>query len=311
MKLSIIVPVYNEEKNLPAFFNALAHALQAFEYEVIVVNDGSQDKSLSVLKGLASNDKRIKVIDFRGNFGQTAALSAGITESSGDIIIPIDSDMENDPADIPRLLKKLDEGYDVVSGWRQHRWEGQILRKIPSHMANWLISRITKVYLHDYGCTLKAYRRDVIVDVPLYGEMHRFIPALAAGRGARVTEIPVSFKPRIHGSSNYGISRSFKVLLDLLVIRFLDKYLNKPIHFFGGLGFYAFGIGLLSMVGAVYARFAFGTSLIQTPLPTFAAMCVIVGVQLVVMGVLSEMIMRTYYESRGKHPYMIRERINF
>ncbi len=311
MKLSIVVPVYNEEKNLPPFFDAISHALKGFDYEVIAVNDGSRDGSFIVLKQFAEKDKRIKVINFRGNFGQTAALSAGITESTGNVVVPIDSDMENDPADIPRLLKKLDEGYDVVSGWRQHRWEGQLLRKMPSHIANWLISRITKVYLHDYGCTLKAYRRDVIIDVPLYGEMHRFIPALASKRGARVTEMPVSFKPRLHGSSNYGISRSFKVLLDLLVIRFFDKYLNKPIHFFGGLGFYAFGLGALSIIGALYARFAYGTSLIQTPLPTFAAMCVIVGVQLIVMGVLAEMIMRTYYESRGKLPYLVRERINF
>jgi glycosyltransferase involved in cell wall biosynthesis len=311
MRLSIVTPVYNEEKNLPVFFDALDKALATFDYEVIAVDDGSKDGSFKVLRQFASGDKRVKVIHFRGNFGQTAALSAGIAESSGDIVIPIDSDMENDPADIPRLLQKLEEGFDVVSGWRQKRWEGQLLRKMPSHMANWLISRITGVYLHDYGCTLKAYRRDVIIDVPLYGEMHRFIPALASRRGARVTEIPVSFQPRPHGRSNYGISRSFKVLLDLLVIRFFDKYLSKPIHFFGGLGFMSLALGIIATLWAFERKFIQGESFIQTPLPVFAALFFIVGVQLIVMGILAEMIMRTYYESSGKHPYTIHVKINF
>ncbi len=313
MKISIITPIYNEEKNIPHLYARLSEVLKKLphEYEIIAINDGSQDKSLQVLREFAAQDKALKVINFRNNFGQTAALSAGIESATGEVIILIDSDLENDPADIAHIITKINEGYDVVSGWRKNRWKGQfITRKLPSLVANALISKIAGVKLHDYGCTLKGYRREVVQSIMLYGEMHRFIPAYAKKAGARIAEIPVHYTPRIHGKSNYGIGRLLRVLPDLLLLKFLDKYMNRPIHFFGLLGFWAFGAGFLAIVLALYLRFFHSISLIETPLPTLSAMCVIVGVQLLVMGLVAEMLMRTYYESQQKRPYVIKEKIN-
>jgi glycosyltransferase involved in cell wall biosynthesis len=313
MRISVVTPIFNEEQNIPLLYERLTKALKGFksEYEIIAVDDGSRDKSREALSMLAKKDPCLKLVFLRNNFGQTSALSAGIEMASGDTIVLIDSDLENDPADIGRIVAKIDEGYGVVSGWRKERWEGQtVTRKIPSFAANWLISYMTGVKLHDYGCTLKGYRRDIIQNIPLYGEMHRFIPAYASMMGAGVAEIEVNYAPRIHGKSNYGFSRLFRVIPDLILLNFMEKYMNRPMHFFGLLGFYSFGAGLLAIAGAVYARFAFGTSLIQTPLPTFAAMCVIVGFQLFVMGLLAEMLMRTYYESQHKRPYVVRETVN-
>jgi glycosyltransferase involved in cell wall biosynthesis len=314
MNCSIIIPIYNEADNLDELLKRLKDALKTAEatYEIIAVNDGSSDNTWQVLEAHAKSDKNLKIISFRRNYGQTAAIMAGISLSSGDVIIPIDADLENDPADIPLLLLKLNEGHDVVSGWRKNRWRNKLLtRKLPSIMANKLISWISGVRLSDYGCTLKAYRRDVIAGLQLYGEMHRFIPAYAAWNGARVTEIIVSHKPRVHGRSNYGISRTFRVILDLLLIKFLTKYMNRPIHFFGEVGFFAILLGTIAGLVAVFLRLFYDFHLVQTPLPIFSALLIIVGVQLMVMGILAEIIMRTYYESQQKTSYVIKDRINF
>lgn len=311
-KLSLIIPVYNEAAALPLLHQRITPLYDLFpETEVIYVDDGSKDASLARLREIAREDARVKVISFAGNHGQTAAMRAGIDHATGDILIPMDSDLENDPSDIPRLVAKLEEGHDVVSGWRQDRWQGKfITRKLPSVLANRLISRVTGVYLHDYGCTLKAYRREVIKDVRLYGEMHRFIPAYAAQQGGRVTELPVRYTPRKFGRSNYGISRTFRVLLDLLLIRFLDRYMDRPIHFFGGLGFLLFLLGGLSGAAAIALRLFFDLHLVQTPLPTLAALLLIMGTNMIMMGILGEMSMRTYYEASDRKSYRIRETVN-
>lgn len=314
MKLSVVTPVYNEEGNLKRLHKELSDVLGALgkEYEIIAVNDGSKDGSRGMLDDLAKNDRHFKIIHFHTNHGQTAALSAGINHASGEVIVMIDSDLENDPKDIPRLLSKIEEGYDVVSGWRKERWaDKKLRRKLPSVLANKIISKITGVPLHDYGCILKVYKRDVIVGVRLYGEMHRFIPAYASWRGARVGEMEVGHRPRTYGKTNYGISRTFRVILDLLVVRFLDKYMNRPMHFFGGLGFFSFGIGFLAGMTSVIFKLAHYRDFVATPLPTFSALFIIVGVQLIVMGVLAEILMRTYYESQNKETYFIKEKINF
>lgn len=312
MKLSIVVPVYNEEGNLKELHKELLSvlALLKVQYEIIWVNDGSKDGSLAVLDEIAKRDTTSKVIDFVRNFGQTAAMSAGIKQAIGDIIIPMDADLQNDPADIPKFLEKIEEGYDVVSGWRKDRKDKLLLRKIPSWIANSIIAAITGVHIHDYGCSMKAYRRDIIQGVLLYGEMHRFIPAYASWHGGTVTEIVVNHRARIHGVTKYGISRTFRVILDLVLIKFLSKYMNRPIHFFGGVGFISIALGGFAALLAIYLKYIHGTSFILTPLPIFSAMLVIVGVQLIVMGIIAEMLMRVYYESQGKQPYTIRKIIN-
>ena len=281
------------------------------DYEVIAVNDGSIDDGQNILMQLAEKNQHVKVINFIHNYGQTAALSAGIAHAHGEIIIPLDADLENNPADIPKLLEKLKAGYDVVSGWRRHRWQGKwFTRKLPSVLANRLISFFTDIKLHDYGCTLKAYRKEVIAGLQLYGEMHRFIPAYAAWNKARITEIEVSYQPRSRGKSNYGISRTFGVILDLLLIKFLTKYMNRPIHFFGGVGFISLALGVLAGLVAICLRLIYNFHFVQSPLPVFSALFIIVGVQLIVMGILAEMMMRTYYESQQKTPYVIKNKIN-
>ena len=307
--ISVVVPVYNEERNIAPLFARLKDALDSLNvaYEIIAIDDGSRDGSYSQLIAHAKEDSHIRVIRFSRNFGQTAALSAGIEHAQGSIIITIDSDLENDPRDIHLLLSKLDEGYDVVSGWRKNRWSGSTLtRKLPSVMANRLISSLTKVHLHDYGCTLKAYRIDVIKGVRLYGEMHRFVPAYAHWQGGRVAEVPVLYSPRLHGASNYGFSRTFRVLLDLVVIVFIHKYMNRPMHFFGSWGLLSIALGLFFGTTAVALRLFGIVHLVETPLPILSALFIIVGIQLVFFGVIAEMIMRTYYESQGRRPYIIR-----
>lgn len=314
MKISVVTPIYNEEKNIPILFRELSSVLAGLkvEYEIIAVNDGSKDGSYEVLFNLSQKDPHYKVINFKANCGQTAALSAGIDNATGDIIVPIDSDLENDPHDIPRLLEKLNDGFDVVSGWRQNRWAGHFFtRKFPSVVANWLISKITGVSLHDYGCILKAYRREVLFGTQLYGEMHRFIPAYASWNGAKVSEIIVTQRQRLHGKSNYGFGRIFRVLLDLVVIRFLDKYMNKPMHFFGGIGFISFGVGSIAGIIAVGLKLFHIRDFVTTPLPVFSALFLIVGVQLVAMGILAEILMRIYYQSQDSKSYRIKEKINF
>ncbi|GAB3687453.1 glycosyltransferase family 2 protein [Spirosoma flavus] len=310
--LSVILPIYNESKSIPILFDALDDAIGQYDYEIIAINDGSKDDSFAQLRKICAQNDRVKAINFKRNFGQTAAINAGIQYASGEIIVLIDSDLENDPHDIPKLIEKLDSGYDVVSGWRQNRWEKEFLtRKLPSRMANSLISSISGVKLHDYGCTLKAYRREVIKDVILYGQMHRFIPVYCAWQGGKVTEMPVSYRPRQFGKSNYGIFRTYKVLLDLVLIKFLDKYMQRPIHFFGGAGILAFLVSLAAVLLAAFFKITGQKDLVETPLPTIGSMFFIVGIQLVLMGVLAEILMRTYYESQHKMPYSVKETINF
>ncbi len=311
--LSIIIPVFNEAENLPVLQENLEAVLNALgrEYEVILVNDGSTDDSSAVLTALTIQNPRFKVVSFVRNFGQTAAMMAGIDHSQGDIIIPMDADLQNDPEDIPRLLAKLDEGYDVCSGWRQDRQDHAIKRNLPSRFANKLISTISGVRLHDYGCSLKAYRREVIKDVKLYGEMHRFIPIYANWMGARVTEIPVKHHPRLHGKSNYGLNRTFKVILDLIVIQFMARYMQKPIHFFGGFGLINLALSFLTFGWMLSLKLFWDTSFSITPLPMLIILFFLIGSQSIFFGLLAEIQMRTYYESQNKDAYQIEEKINF
>ena len=311
-KISVVLPIYNESKNIPILFDKLYQVIKEMDFEIIAVNDGSRDDSWEQLTLVAKENSNVKTINFVNNFGQTAALNAGIKHATGDVIILIDSDLENDPADIPRLLQRIADGYDVVSGWRQNRWHGQYLtRKLPSMMANRLISRISGVYLHDYGCTLKAYRSEVIKDVLLYGEMHRFIPVYASWQGGRVTEIPVDYHPRIHGKSNYGFGRTYKVVLDLILIKFMQKYQNRPIHFFGGAGILSFIVSIVAFLLAVYFKLTHQKDFVQTPLPLFSAIFFLVGVIMIMLGINAEVQMRTYYESQNREVYRIKEKINF
>ncbi|MDD4900820.1 MAG: glycosyltransferase family 2 protein [Patescibacteria group bacterium] len=313
MKLSLVLPIYNEEENIVQLLKEIKEAMLSLslEYEVIAINDGSKDKSLAVLKEAATEDKRIKIISFKRNFGQTAALSAGFDHATGEAVIPLDADLQNDPKDISSLLDKLSEGYDIVSGWRKNRRDKLVSRKIPSWIANYIISKTTDVHLHDYGCTMKAYRREALQEIKLYGEMHRFIPAIAVWHGAKITEIAVNHRERGFGKTKYGISRTFRVVLDLLTVKFLTKYLTRPMHFFGGVGIFSFVLGTVSFIAALYLRFIGYATLIETPLPLIGVFFCLMGAQLVLMGLLAEMIMRNYFESQGKPTYMIKEKINF
>ena len=308
MDISVVIPVYNEAEGLASLDAMLRDALDPLDAtcEIIFVDDGSTDASVRVLTALAGGDPRIQIIRLRRNYGQTAAMMAGIQHATGDVIIPMDADGQNDPHDIPRLLAKLDEGFDVVSGWRHEREDAAMSRVLPSKIANWLISRVMGVSLHDYGCTMKAYRRDVIEDVRLYGEMHRFIPIFAAWEGARVTECPVTHHPRKFGKSKYGLGRIVRVLLDLFTLFFIDRALDRPMQFFGKLGLGAFALSVMVFAWAVTLRLFFNTSLIQTPLPLLAATIGLSGVLFLLLGIMAEIITRTYFESRGKAPYKIR-----
>lgn len=310
--ISIIVPIYNEYDNIFLLHEKLALELPLLEreFEVILVNDGSGDGSDKLLAVVAQKDPRFKVVNLRRNCGQTAAMMAGINYAKGEIIIPMDGDLQNDPADIKRLIEKLDEGFDVVSGWRKDRQDAAWKRNFPSRIANRLISWISGVHLHDYGCSLKAYNRDVIKDVKLYGEMHRFIPIYASWLGAKVTEIPVTHHARIHGVSKYGLERVAKVVLDLLVVKFFAKYATKPIYVFGGFGIFTIGFSFICGLYAVYLKLFESTSFIQTPLPLIAVMAFITGIMSILMGLLAELIMRTYYESQAKSIYLVKSTLN-
>lgn len=310
LKISVITPIYNEALSLPLFLEKVTAALSKLSasWELITVDDGSKDNSFEILVAFASKNPHVRVIRFKRNFGQTAALAAGIDSARGEIVVTIDSDLENDPDDISRLLSKLEEGFDVVSGWRKGRWQGAyITRKLPSVIANNLISYLTGVPLHDYGCTLKVYRSDVVKDLKLYGEMHRFIPAYAAWQGGAVTELPVGHTPRAFGKSNYGMGRIFRVLLDLVVAVFMRRYMSRPMHFFGMYGFFAFTLGCFAGVAAIFLRVAGMRHFVDTPLPIASTFLILMGVQLILFGVLAEILMRTYFESQGKRPYTIRE----
>jgi glycosyltransferase involved in cell wall biosynthesis len=313
MKLSIVSPVYNEEKNLPLLFEAVHKALDplGIEWELILVDDGSQDCSLQEMEKLAAADpEHVRLICLRRNFGQTAAIAAGIDHASGEVVVLMDADLQNDPADIPLMLEKINEGYDVVSGWRIKRQDTFITRTLPSTLANWLISTATGVHLHDYGCTLKAYRREVITGFHLYGEMHRFIPVYADSVGARIVEVKVNHQPRRYGKAKYGLERTLKVVLDLFTVKFLSSYANKPIYLFGGTGISLILISLAVLFYLFVRRVIFSTSVVASPFFSVSIMIAILGFQSILMGLIAEMLMRTYHESQGKPTYTIRKTVN-
>jgi len=307
-ELSVVVPLLDEQENLRPLYDQIRQALDGrYAYEIIFVDDGSTDGSFQVLEEFHDADPNVRVIRFRKNFGQTAALSAGFSHARGGIVIAMDADLQNDPADIPMLVAKLREGYDVVSGWRKQRHDKALTRRLPSRMANWLISKITGVKLHDYGCTLKAYRREVLAQTKLYGEMHRFIPALASWSGAQIAECVVNHRPRTAGVAKYGLGRTWKVILDLITVKFLGSFSTKPIYIFGGLGglmaLFAFLLGLMVISQKVNA----GVDMSGNPLLLLTAVLFLTTIQFILMGLLAELLVRTYHESQNRPTYVIRE----
>ena len=312
--LSVIVPVYNEEENILLLHTSLTRVLRELDasYEVVYVDDGSTDGTFVQIKYLVVSDPHARVVRLRRNFGQTAAISAGVAHSTGDNLIFMDGDLQNDPIDIPRLLAKLEEGYDVVSGWRKHRQDAQIRRKLPSWLANRMISRVTGVHLHDYGCTLKAYRREVFQHLRLYGEMHRFLPAYAALAGATIAEMEVTHHPRQFGVSKYGISRTTRVILDLVTLKFLSSYGTKPMYLFGMLGLGGLMSGA-SLTGIIAGQKVFGSHVRvhRNPLLPLSMLFSGLGLQCILMGLVAEVLMRTYYEAQGKVPYVVQDVLSF
>jgi len=319
-EISVVAPLLNEQDNIGPLYEQItktltdvsfprsrAAAKDEYDYEIIFVDDGSSDNSFDILAKLQKTDARIRVICFRKNFGQTAALSAGFAHARGKVIVAIDADLQNDPADIPEMIAKLDEGFDVVSGWRKKRHDNAITRLLPSKIANWLISRITGVKLHDYGCTLKVYRREVLEEIKLYGEMHRFIPALASWSGARITEMAVNHRPRTTGKTKYGLGRTLKVILDLITVKFLGAFSTKPIYIFGGLGLVS-GLGAIaSGLVVIYQKLADEFSMNRNPLLILTAVCILATIQFILMGLLAELLVRTYHESQNRPIYVIKE----
>src|SRR5947208_6341989 len=314
--ISVFLPVFNEEPNLRPLHEKLDRALRQLgrTAEIIYVDDGSSDGSLNVLREIVASDSRVRVIALRRNYGQTPAMAAGIHAARGRVLIPMDADLQNDPVDIARLLEKIDEGYDVVSGGRKNRQDKLFTRKIPSMLANRMISWIGGVSLHDYGCSLKAYRRESLEDVQLYGEMHRFIPIYASWSGARVTEIPVEHHARTMGQSKYGLSRTIKVVFDLMTIKFMASYQTKPLYVFGWVGLLTLLVSLLCAVLAFLMKvvsWPHHADFVQTPLPVLTTVMLVLGIQFFLMGLLAEMLVRTYHESQSKPIYSVREKINF
>jgi glycosyltransferase involved in cell wall biosynthesis len=311
-QISVVIPLFNEQENVRALLDELFAELLKLgrTFEVICVDDGSRDRTFEELARIAAQRRELRVIRFRLNFGQTAAMSAGIEAARGDVIVPMDGDLQNDPADIGKLLAQLDTGSDVVSGWRKDRQDREFGRKLPSRIANRIISTISGVRLHDYGCSLKAYRRDVLRDVKLYGEMHRFIPIYASWQGARVSEIVVNHRARRAGRSKYGLSRTFKVVLDLMVVKFLASYATKPVYVFGGFGLLSFACAAAAFSWALYYKLAGLKDFVETPLPLVTVMFTLVGALSLLMGLLAELVVRTYYESQDKRPYLVAEELN-
>ncbi len=310
--ISVVIPAYNEEENIEPLYRKLKEVLKSIgeDYEILFVDDGSTDGTFEVLKRIAKEDKRVRVIRFRRNYGQTAAMYAGFEHARGDVIVTMDADLQNDPEDIPRLLNKMREGFDIVSGWRKDRKDPLLSRRIPSRIANWIISKVTGVELHDYGCTLKAYRADIAKRYRLYGDMHRFLPALAKRFGARITEIPVRHHPRIYGKSKYGIDRTVRVILDIFLVKFLNEYITKPLYVFGGVGLLMFILGFLIELYLTFIKFFRGEDIGGRPLLLLGVLLILAGIQLISTGIIAELIVRTYYESRGEKPYIIEEKIN-
>jgi dolichol-phosphate mannosyltransferase len=310
--LSVLIPIFNEEENIEPLMDRLFEVLRRLphSFEVLAIDDGSRDATFERLSEAASHHPELRVLRFRRNYGQTAAMMAGIDFARGDVLVSLDADLQNDPLDIPLLLAKLDEGYDVVSGWRKTRQDSRIRRTLVSRLANRMISWISGVQLRDYGCTLKAYRRDVIKGVKLYGEMHRFIPIYAKWLGASVVEIPVQHHPRARGESKYGLERVVKVLLDMLVVTFLDRYFVKPIYLFGGVGLISIALSVSILGLAIWWRLFEHTSLIQTPLPLLSALLFLIGTLSILLGLLAEMTVRTYFESQDRPVYTVRDSRN-
>ncbi len=308
--VSVVAPLFNEEESIPALQTQLTAALAALNrpFEIIIVDDGSRDGSPALLRQWQAQDPaHVRVVRFRRNFGQTAAFAAGFDRARGEVIVTIDADLQNDPADIGLLLAKIGEGYDVVSGWRVQRQDAALSRRLPSRIANALISRVTGVTLHDYGCSLKAYRHEVLQNVRLYGELHRFIPAIASWMGTAVAEIPVNHRARQFGRSKYNLSRTFRVILDLITVRFLLGYATRPLHVFGGIGLALGALGTLIGLYLTYLKLLLGQSIGSRPLLLLAVLLVVLGVQMMSIGLLGEMTMRTYYEAQNKPIYVIRE----
>ena len=307
--LSVIVPIHNEVESLPHLVEAIETALKPnqIDYELICVDDGSRDGSTELLKQMAKSQPNLRAVILRRNYGQTAAMSAGFNHATGKIMVTLDGDLQNDPADIPMLMTKLDEGYDLVSGWRKHRQDAALTRLLPSKIANWLIGKVTGVKLHDYGCSLKAYRSELIADMNLYGELHRFLPALAFIEGARITEVPVNHKARQFGQSKYGLDRTFRVVMDLLTVSFMRKFLTRPMHVFGLLGLLALILGIVLGLYLTYLKIMTGVSIGNRPLLVLAVVLLLTGVQLFCFGLLAEVSMRTYHESQGRPIYRVRE----
>lgn len=311
--LSVVIPIYNEEGNIPLLCDRIMQVLHGMgePFEVIAVNDGSRDGSLGELRTEAGRHHELKIVDLRRNYGQTAAIMAGIDHAAGEIIVTIDADLQNDPEDIPALVECLNQGYDVVSGWRKDRKDAAIRRNLVSSIANRMISRISGVKLNDYGCTLKAYRQEVLRGMRLYGEMHRFIPIYASWMGAKIIELPVRHYPRKFGKSKYGLERIVKVILDLIVVKFLDRYFIKPIYIFGTFGIFSIIVSVVTFAWMIWLRLFEHTSMIQTPLPLVSAMTLLVGIMSILMGLLAEMLVRTYFESQQRAAYFVRELVNF
>ena len=315
LDLTIVLPIYNEVDNIPLLHEELLPVLEKLKrtFEVICVDDGSTDGSYEALKALHQRDRRVRVVRFRRNFGQTAAFAAGFERARGDVVITMDADLQNDPADIPKVLDKIEAGYDLVSGWRQERWQeglGSIItRKIPSAAANRLISQTTGVHLHDYGCSLKAYRNEVVKNIHLYGDMHRYVPALASQFGVTYAEVPVTYRPRQFGQSKYGAGRIIKVVLDLMTVKFLLSYNTQPIRIFGRWGLISFLAGGLIGVYLTFAKFAYQADLADRPLLLLAVLLVMIGIQLISLGLLGEMMARTYHETQNKPIYTVREEL--
>lgn len=304
-ELSVVIPVFNEAESLGPLHTEICNALTDYDYEVLYIDDGSTDNSFSVLTDIQKNNPHVRLIRFRRNFGQTAAMSAGFKHARGKIITPLDADGQNDPADIPKLISKLNEGYDIVSGWRKERKDNSVTRTLPSRIANWMIGKITGIRLHDYGCTLKAYRAESLKPIRLYGEMHRFIPALARWGGEKVVEMVVNHRPRTTGKAKYGLSRTFKVVLDLITIKFLASFSTKPIHIFGGLGVLCFLGSFLSGATVLYMKLFMHYSMNRNPLLIISMMLMTASIQFVLMGLLAELLVRTYHESQDRPIYVI------
>jgi len=309
LALSVVVPIYNEVASIPHLVDAVATSLSAnqLSYEIVCVDDGSQDGSTELLLELVSSRPDLKAVILRRNYGQTAAMSAGFKYAQGRVIVMIDGDLQNDPADIPALLAKMEEGYDLVSGWRKERQDAALTRLLPSKIANWLIGKVTGVKLHDYGCSLKAYRSELVADMHLYGELHRFLPALAYIEGARITEIPVRHHARRYGQSKYGLGRTFRVIMDLVTVFFMKKFLTRPMHVFGLFGLLSFGVGLFLGLYLTLLKLGFDQNIGDRPLLILAVVLLLAGVQLFSFGLLAEVLMRTYHESQGRPIYRVRE----